>query len=140
MLLKQKICSHSRKKASTFHKHVSSLERTMYFLQRRSDQGDDIASLLVDTKAELEKTLLYKAQKCHICSNGRTTAKPLLNIFPTLRRSVVNRDYSLLLRPLGGGGGTSCFFFDAYCSHVVLFFVPLFTADTLNASEQTFFS
>ena len=67
MLLKQEICSHSRKKASTFRKRVSSFERTMYFLQRRSDQGDDVASLLVDTKAKLEKTLLQKAQECHIC-------------------------------------------------------------------------
>ena len=76
----------------------------MYLLQRRLEQGDAIKSLLADTKGELEEALLKKHRDAVFAlkSNRRRRVKPLLTIFSPFRRSMVNRDYSLLLRPLGG--------------------------------------
>ena len=52
--LRNKIRTFSRKRASGFRKQVSSLERTLRFLQQRADRGENVASLLADTRAELE--------------------------------------------------------------------------------------
>ena len=52
--LKRKILSFCSKKASVSRKRASSHEHTLFFLRRRADNGEDVSSLIADTRAELE--------------------------------------------------------------------------------------
>ena len=83
-MLKKKIRSYSRKNASAFCIRVSALERTMYLLQRRLEQGDAIMSLLADTKGKLEEALLSKHRDAIFAlkSNRQRRVKPLLFFHP----------------------------------------------------------
>ena len=51
--LRNGIRAFSRGRASLFRKHVSSLERTLYFLQQRADRGEGVEGFLADTRADL---------------------------------------------------------------------------------------
>ena len=59
----------SRKKASAFHQRVILLERTLFFLKRRVDVGEDVDHLLCDMKAELEELLCQKASSSRLRAN-----------------------------------------------------------------------
>lgn len=61
--------SFSRKRASAFHRRVTSIERTLYFLQCRADAGEDVERLFSDTQAELEELLRQKATGCRLRAN-----------------------------------------------------------------------
>ena len=67
--LKRLICSFSRKHASMFRKRVSSLERTLFFLHRRADRGEDVDQLLADTKSALAAAHRQRARGCQIRAN-----------------------------------------------------------------------
>ena len=63
------IRSFLRKLASQFRKRVSSLERTLFFLQRRAEWGEDVDHLLADTKADLEEAHRQRARGCCMRAN-----------------------------------------------------------------------
>jgi hypothetical protein len=67
--LQQKICAFSRSQVSIFRKRISSLEKTLYHLNCRLHNGEDVSHLIADAKADLEHT--HRQQSCgaQICSN-----------------------------------------------------------------------
>ena len=67
--LKLLIRNFSRKKTSAFRKRISSLERTLYFLNRRAEQGEDVDHLLTDVRSELEDAHRQQARGCRIRAN-----------------------------------------------------------------------
>ena len=71
--LKLLIRNFSQKKASAFRKRISSLERTLYFLNRRVEQGEDVDHLLTDVRSELEDAHRQQGRSCRIRANVQWT-------------------------------------------------------------------
>ena len=67
--LKLLIRNFSQKKASAFRKRILSPERTLYFLNRRVEQGEDVDHLLTDVRSELEDDHRQQARGCRIRAN-----------------------------------------------------------------------
>ena len=63
------IRSFSPKRASQFRKRVSSLERTLFFLQCRAERGEHVDQLVADTKADLEEAHRQQARGCRMRAN-----------------------------------------------------------------------
>ena len=55
-----------RVKKLPFFVKRKSLEHTLFFHNRRSDNGKDVDTLLAKTKSELEETLRHQARGCCI--------------------------------------------------------------------------
>ena len=56
-------------KASAFRQRILSLERTLYFLNRRAEHGEDVDHLLTDVRSELEDAHRQQAKGCRIRAN-----------------------------------------------------------------------
>ena len=136
--LQQKIRIFSRQKASQFRKRIRSLEHTLFFLNRRADNGDDVAALLADTKSELEEALRHQARGCRIRANvqwaeeGEASTAYFLN----LEKSKGQGRLFSAIRTLSGQVVTS---FLLICRAWVTFYASLFSAQPLDAVHQNFF-
>ena len=136
--LQRLIKSYSKRQASTYRKQVRSLERTLYFLDRRSENGEDVAGLLSDTKSELEELHRQRARGCCLragvqwAEEGEASTAYFFNLerkrgqerlFSAIRTlgDIVVRSVSLIARAW------------------VSFYVLLFTAQPLVVGEQDFF-
>jgi hypothetical protein len=67
--LRNKIRAFSRTNASTFRKRVSSLENSLFHLNRRLINGEDVNHLVNTTKAELEEAHRQQSRGARIRSN-----------------------------------------------------------------------
>ena len=102
-----------RKQASTFRKHVSSLERTLFVLHQRVEKGE--ARAIVQWAEEGEASTAY---------------------FHNLERKQGQQHLFSALRTLGGLVVTS---FVLITSAWVTFYATLFTAQPLDVVQQDFF-
>ena len=57
------------KKASLSRQRISSLEHTLFFLRYRADRGEDVSTLINDTRAELEDLHRQRSRGTRIRSN-----------------------------------------------------------------------
>ena len=138
MRLQRLIKSYSKRQASTYRKQVRSLEWTLYFLNRRLENGEDVAGLLSDTKSELEELHRQRARGCchragvQWAEEGEASSAYFFNLerkrgqerlFYAIRTlgDIVVRSVSLIARAW------------------VSFYVLLFTAQPLVVGEQDFF-
>ena len=98
--LKLLIRNFSRKKASAFRKRISSLERTLYFLNRRAEHGEDVAHLLTDVRSDLRMLIVNRLGAVEYVQmfNGQRRAKPLLLISLSWNSGTDNR---CCFQPLG---------------------------------------
>ena len=136
--LKRLICSFSRKHASTFRKRVSSLERTLFFLHRRADRGEDVDQLLADTKSDLAEAHRQRARGCQIRANVQWAEEGEASTayFYNLERQQGQQRLFSAIRTLGGLVVTSL----VLIAHAwVTFYATLFTAQSLDVVQQDFF-
>ena len=64
--LKILIRDYSHKQARTFRQRIASFERTLFFLNRRAEDGEDVVRELADAKQELEDLHHQRAQGCRL--------------------------------------------------------------------------
>ena len=136
--LKLLIRNFSRKKASAFRKRISLLERTLYFLNRRAEHGEDVAHLLTDIRSELEDAHRQQARGCRICANVQWAEEgeaPTSYFFKLEQRHGQSRLFSAI-RTAGGSVVPSLVLI---VRAWVLFYVTLLTADVLHVGLQDFF-
>ena len=134
--LKLLIRNFSRKKASAFCKRISSLERTLYFLDRRAEQGEDVDHLLIDVRSELQDAH-RQARGCRIRANVQWAEEGEASsyFFKLEQRHGQSRLFSAI-RTAGGSVVSS---FVLIVRAWVLFYVTLFTANVLHVGHQDFF-
>jgi hypothetical protein len=136
--LKRKICAFSRRKACEFRKRVSSLERTLFFLHRRAERGEDVQSLISDTKNELETAHKQRTRGARLRSKvqwaeeGEASTEYFFNLE---KRQGEQRLFSAI-RTIAGQVVTSSI---QIARAWVAFYGALFSAQELIMSEQDFF-
>ena len=136
--LQNLIRSFSRKRASLFRKRVSSLERTLFFLQRRAEGEEDVDQLVTDTKADLEDAHRQQARGCRMRANiqwaeeGEASTAYFSNLE---RRRGASRLFTALRTLSGQVVSSLTLILRAW----VAFYVSLFSAQPLDVSEQDFF-
>ena len=136
--LKLLIRKFSRKMASAFRKRISSLERTLYFLNRRAEHGEDVAHLLTDVRSEVEDAHRQQARGCRTRANVQWAEEGEASnsyFFKLEQRHGQSRLFSAI-RTAGGSVVSS---FVLIVRAWVLFYVTLFTADVLHVGHQDFF-
>lgn len=136
--LQRLIRSYSRKQASAFRRRVSSLERTLFYLHRRSEGGEDVDALLADTKSELEEAHRHRAKGCRIRANvqwaeeGEASTAYFSNLE---RRKGENRTFEAIKTLNGLVVSSLLLIMRAWAA----FYVRLFTAQPLELQQQDFF-
>ena len=136
--LRRKIRTFSSKKAATTRKRLSSLQHTLFHLNRRANLGEDVTPLLNDTKAALEAIHRERARGCRIRANvqwaeeGEASTKYFFN----LEKS---RGQSRLFSAIRTVNGLIVTSFLLILRAWVAFYVSLYTADTLQVKKQDFF-
>ena len=132
------IRDYSRKQARTFRQRIASFERTLCFLHRRAEDGEDVAQELADTKQELEELHRQRAQGCRIrariqwAEEGETSS----SYFFSLKQKRGQSRLFLAIRSLSGQVVSSV----ALIARAwVSFYLTLFSAISLDAGHQDFF-
>ena len=136
--LKLLIRNFSRKKASAFRQRLLSLERTLYFLNRRAERGEDVDHLLTDVRSELEDAHHQQAKGCRIRANVQWAEEGEAStsyFFKLEQRHGQSRLFSVI-RTAGGSVVSS---FVLIVRAWVFFYVTLFSADVLHVGHQDFF-
>ena len=135
MHLQRLIRSYSRKQASTYQEEVRSLERTLYFLNHQSENGEDVADLLSDTKSELEE--LHPQQACCCCLRAGVQwteeGEASTAYFFNLERKQGQKHLFYAIRTLGS------LVVSLIARACVTFYALLFSAQPLDLGEQHFF-
>ena len=138
--LQKIIRSFSRKRASQFHKRVSSLERTLFFLQRRTEGGggEDVDQLVADTKADLEDAHRQQARGCRMRANIQWAeeGEASMAYFSNLERRQGASRLFTALRTLSGQVVSSL---TLILRAWVAFYVRLFSVQPLAVGEQDSF-
>ena len=136
--LKLLIRNFSRKKASAFRKRISSLERTLYFLNRRTEHGEDVDHLLTDVRSELEDAHRQQAKGCQIRANVQWAeeGEASTSYFFKLEQ---RHGQSRLFSGIRTAGGSVVSSFVLIARAWVFFYVTLFSADVLHVGHQDFF-
>ena len=127
-----------QKKVSAFRKRISSLERTLYFLNRRAEHGEDVDHLLTDVSSELQNAHRQQARGCRIRANVQWAeeGKASTSYFFKLEQ---RHGQSRLFSAIRAAGGSVVSSFVMIVRAWVLFYVTLFTADVLHVGHQDFF-
>ena len=136
--LRRKICSFSCRTACEFHKRASSLERTLYFLTRRADSGEDVQSLIDDAKTELQQLHCQQARGCRIRANIQLAEEVEASTayFFNLEKK---QGQARLFTAITTVSGVIVKSFSLIAQAWILFYTTLFTAQSLLSSEQDFF-
>jgi hypothetical protein len=136
--LKRLMRRYSRERASARRARLTSLERTLYHLNRREGNGEDVSQFIADAKASIEAEYSHQAQGARLrakeqwAEEGETSSayffrlektRSLRRLFTGIRNAqgVVVRSISAIIR--------------VWC----IFYVQLFTAAVLSPSDQDFF-
>ena len=136
--LRRKICSFSRRTACEFCKRASSLERTLYFLTRQVDSGEDVQSLINDSKTELQQLHCQQAHGCRIRANIQLAEEWVASTayFFNLEKK---QGQARLFTAITTVSGVIVKSFSLTAQAWILFYTTLFTAQSLLRSEQDFF-
>ena len=138
MHLQHIIRSFSRKRASQFCKRVSSLERTLFFLQRWAEGGEDVDQLVADTRADLEEAHRQQGRGCRMRANiqwaeeGQASTAYFSNLG---RRGGASRLFTAPRTLSGQVVSSLTLILHAW----VAFYVLLFSALPLDVGQQDFF-
>ena len=129
--------SFSRKRVSQFRKHVSSLERTLFFLQRRAERREHVDHLLADTKANLEEAHRQRARGCRMCTNIQwAEGEASMAYFSNLERQQgASRLFTTIWTLSGQVVSSLTLILRAW----VAFYVLSFSAQPLDVGQQDFF-
>ena len=136
--LKRLMRQYSREQASSRRSRIRSLERTLLHLNRRENNGDDVAHFISETKASLELEYAHRAHGAQLrakerwAEEGETSSsyffrlektKAVRKLFTGIRNAqgVIVRSVSAIIR--------------VWC----IFYVQLFSAAILSPSDQDFF-
>ena len=134
----RKIRAFCRQKASLSRRRISSLEHTLFFLRYRADRGEEVSTLINDTRAELEDLHRQRSRGARIRSNVQWAEEGELStgyFFRLEKRKGECRLFSAI-RTLSGVIVSSL----ADISRAsVSFYGSLFTAKLLDISQQDFF-
>ena len=138
MHLQRLMKSYSQRQASTYRKQVRSLERTLFFLNRRSENGEGVTGFLSDTKSELEALHCQRARGCCLRAGVQWAEEGEASIayFFNLERQCSQERLFSAIRTLGDIVVRSV---SLIARAWVSFYVLLFTAQPLVVGEQDFF-
>jgi hypothetical protein len=136
--LKKIMKRYSREKAVSRRARISSLENTLYHLNRRANNGDDVSQFIKETKTLLELEHIHHAEGVRLrakeqwAEEGETSsayffrlekARGMRKLFTGIRNAqgVIVRSVSAIIR--------------VWC----IFYAQLFTACVLSPTDQYFF-
>ena len=136
--LRSKIRTYSRKKASTFRKHIRMLENTLFFLKRRAEKGEEVNGLIADTKAELEEAHRQKARGARIRAKVQWAEEGEISSAYFFRLEK-KRGEQRLFTAIKDVSGRVVRSLAAIAAAWVTFYTTLFTAIILDSKEQDFF-
>ena len=127
-----------RQKASSFRKHIASLENTLFHLDRCARNGEDVALMIVDAKADLEQA--HRQQSCgaRIRSNTQWAeeGEASKDHFFRLEHKHGQQCLFSAIKNLGGIVVRS---FSEIARAWVGFYGLLFMSQKLNVAQQDFF-
>ena len=136
--LKQYIREFSKKKAVSYRKLITSLEHTLFHLNRRLLNGDEVLPIIEDVESELEAAHRDVERGARIRANvqwakeGEASTKYLLG----LERK---RDQRRIFTSVKNMAGTVVSAFVGIAWAWVAFYGSLFTSQSLDRIEQDFF-
>ena len=121
-----------------FRRRVTSLKRTLFFLQHRGDARDDVDHLLCETKTELKELLRQKASGSWLRANVQWAEEgeaPTAYFYNLERKRGQQRLFAAIKTLSGRVVRSVLLIARAWVS----FYVALFTAQSLDSGQQDFF-
>ena len=114
------------------------MERTLFFLQRRADGGEDVDHLIVDMKSQLEEAHRQHARGCRMRANVQWAEEGEASTayFCNLERKMGEQRTFSAIRTLSGLVVSSL---TLILRAWVAFYAALFTAQPLDVGQQDFF-
>ena len=136
--LQNKIRAFSRSNASTFRKRVSSLENSLFHLNRRLINGEDVNHLVNTTKAELKEAHRQQSRGARIRSNIQWAEEGEAST-AYLFRLEKKRGQQRLITAIKNLGGIVVRNLGQIACAWIGFYGQLFNSQALHTSQQDYF-
>lgn len=132
-------CQHfSRSQSSAFRRKLHSLQCSLYHLQRRQDNGENVSLVLQDTKADIEEVYRRQARGARLRAQVQWAEEGESSTAYFLRLEKKRGQQRLIssIRTLSNALVSSA---RAIMTAWIQFYILLFSSQPLSADEQTFF-